>query len=527
LRLQRIHTPPPKSALTSDDIAGIRAIYSNGAPRSPDAYDAAASHSTAATAVAINASTMTALVTSLDETTVSQADCYTFTAPSGSGGTLTVNAQSAALSLLTPTLTVYAADGSTVLGSASGSRQKNGTTLSVTVSGVAAGQQFYVRVGGADGTAWSTGQYALALNFASGATPTAAPASTQMANSANIQGGGGQAQTTGSSGGLLGGVVNSLGQTVSSLVKWLSDTTGLTIEAAAGILNGTADPLTVTDGAHEFLHTISGNHGMGCSCPVCRGAAAQAQAADSAATAANVIAPPAQPLTVGQGVSPLPVSAAISQAPVTFMALPIPLTAALESPAVFPDGSDTDGRGVVEATGQASGEAPRPATVPPLAPFLDTGAPAEARWELPPAARSPGGGGAAVLEDLPAAFAADAPADGAALGPAFAAASLAVPLVGYPADREEEGADRRGARRYLASRLARLQCREGPAGPDLAVSHLDISETGARLVLSAGLATGREVEVELTAPGLAEPLTRLARVVWSAPTAGGSWGVGL
>src|SRR5262249_59302138 len=97
----------------------------------------------------------------------------------------------------TPTVTVYAADGSTVLGSATGAGQLNGATLSVSVSGVTPGQQFYVKVAGADGSAFSTGAYALTLNFGTGPAPAVPLPNTQLLNDPNIHGGGGQAEQPG------------------------------------------------------------------------------------------------------------------------------------------------------------------------------------------------------------------------------------------------------------------------------------------------------------------------------------------
>ena len=52
-----------------------------------------------------------------------------------------------------------------VLGSAIATGDTDGATLSVRVTGVSAAQLFYVKVGGADTTAFSTGKYALTLNF--------------------------------------------------------------------------------------------------------------------------------------------------------------------------------------------------------------------------------------------------------------------------------------------------------------------------------------------------------------------------
>jgi hypothetical protein len=183
-----------KSALTSDDIAGIRSIYGNGRPS--DAYDAAASNGTAATASdvtsTINTSSLSAVIPKLDISTISDVDYYTFAAPANTTGSLTVTVQSKGLSLLAPKMTVFAGDGTTVLGTANGLNQY-GTTLTVTLSGVSANQRFYVKVQGADTTAFGTGRYGLILNFSGGASPTAASANTQTANGNPLSGGGGMA----------------------------------------------------------------------------------------------------------------------------------------------------------------------------------------------------------------------------------------------------------------------------------------------------------------------------------------------
>jgi hypothetical protein len=90
-------------------------------------------------------------------------------------------------------------------------------------------------------------------------------------------------------------------------------------------------------------------------------------------------------------------------------------------------------------------------------------------------------------------------------------------------------ANRRSSRRLAASSAARIECRKGSLGlgPNLAVSFLDISETGIRLVLKSALAKGQEVEVLLQGGGVPRPIKRLARVVWSLEVESGGWCVGL
>ncbi len=180
-----------KRALITDDIAGIQAIY--GA-RKADAYDAGSGDNSFATAAditsQISSTSLTALANNLDITTTSDVDYYMFTAPTATNGTLSVQVQSSGLSLLSPTLTVYAADQTTVLASVNGAGQY-GTTLSATINGITAGQRFYVKVAGADCSAFGTGAYALGLSFGPNAAPRATSPNTQSLNGATPQSQGG------------------------------------------------------------------------------------------------------------------------------------------------------------------------------------------------------------------------------------------------------------------------------------------------------------------------------------------------
>lgn len=191
--------PGTKTALALDDTKGIRNVYSANLSRSPDAYDAVLSNGSFAAASVIgtppiNDVNLTALLTGLDITTTADLDYYTFTAPAGSSGTMTVTVQSSGLSLLAPLVRVYDAN-QVLIGSASGLNQY-GTTLTVPLSGVSAGQQFYVMVDGADNTAFGTGKYALTLNFGTGASPTVPLPSTLTANGTPLSGGGAEAIKT-------------------------------------------------------------------------------------------------------------------------------------------------------------------------------------------------------------------------------------------------------------------------------------------------------------------------------------------
>lgn len=188
-----------KSSLRPDDIAGIRAIYSAGLGRAPDLYDAVLSNGSFLTATdltaTVNPLTLTALVENLDLTTTSDKDYFSVLAPLGTNGTVTVNVQSAGLSMLMPTVTVYNAWQQQV-GFASGAGQY-GSTLSVTVNGVSPLEPLYVKVAPAETTAFGTGKYALSLNFGTGDSPTVPLPDTQVANGSPLRGGGGIATRDG------------------------------------------------------------------------------------------------------------------------------------------------------------------------------------------------------------------------------------------------------------------------------------------------------------------------------------------
>jgi predicted Zn-dependent protease len=209
-----------RRSLTTDDINGIQAIY--GA-RQPDAYaagnggnlvgnvvggalsllgvgssqnssDVNNSFQTATSLTSlINLTSLVAQANNLNIISTSDVHYFSFVAPAGTASTVTINVQSAGLSLLRPAVTVYAADQATVLGSAAGTgNDYNGDNLVVTVNGVTAGQLFYVKVSGADKTAFGTGAYALTANFGTGPSPAAVPPNTQLLNGAVLQGGGAQ-----------------------------------------------------------------------------------------------------------------------------------------------------------------------------------------------------------------------------------------------------------------------------------------------------------------------------------------------
>jgi hypothetical protein len=227
-----------KTALAVDDIAGIQSVY--GGARQPDAYDACGSNGSFATAstASINATSKTALITGLDISTTSDADFYKFVVPSGSASSAQVQVQSAGLSLLAPSVYVYNANDQ-LIGYASGAGHY-GTTIAAKAN-ITAGSTYYVKVVGADTSAFGTGDYSLAINTGTGTTPkasspktttAAAPAGSEQTSGGSTETGGGQ------HGGLLGGLLGLAGGVLNNLVDFLNN--GALAEAFGTI--GTGDP---------------------------------------------------------------------------------------------------------------------------------------------------------------------------------------------------------------------------------------------------------------------------------------------
>ncbi len=247
-----------KRVLTSDDIAGIQAIY--GA-RKPDVYNSNGNaNDSFQTAVdissQIDSNALTAVVNNLDLTTTSSAEYFTVVAPANTSGTLTVNVQSAGISLLRPAVTVYAADQAAVLGSAVGTGY-TGSTLSVPITGVNPGDQFYIEVTGADATPFATGNFALSLSLGTAAPPVALSPNTQLLNGSTLQGG---------------------GATNAAIRLSVMTSSTPTVQHPKAEM----DYLAISE---QFIPLGCRTHGAGCGCPACAGAA---KVMTSAATLASV-----------------------------------------------------------------------------------------------------------------------------------------------------------------------------------------------------------------------------------------------
>ncbi len=181
-----------KGSLSTDDIAGIQSIY--GGVRTVDQYEGTSGDDSYNTAYNINSlintSNLTALVSDADITTTNDRDYYVLNVPSGTNGTMTVKMQSQGLSLLEPQLTVYNASQGSV-GSVNGTNY--GDTVSVTVTGVTAGQHYFIQAFTPVPTAVGTGKYAMSMTFGANPTPTVPLPNTTEPNGSPLSSGGGQA----------------------------------------------------------------------------------------------------------------------------------------------------------------------------------------------------------------------------------------------------------------------------------------------------------------------------------------------
>ncbi len=93
----------------------------------------------------------------------------------------------------------------------------------------------------------------------------------------------------------------------------------------------------------------------------------------------------------------------------------------------------------------------------------------------------------------------------------------------------ENRPNRRCSPRRPAKRSSRVMCVTGKfgLGPNVAVTMLDVSETGIRLVLKTALPLGHEVEISLDSVGGRQPTKIPGEVVWCVPMADGNHCLGV
>jgi hypothetical protein len=95
-------------------------------------------------------------------------------------------------------------------------------------------------------------------------------------------------------------------------------------------------------------------------------------------------------------------------------------------------------------------------------------------------------------------------------------------------EQTPNGSERRRSRRQLPKPTTEVACRPETRiiGPDVAMSVLDISADGIRLMVKTPLEIGQRIEVDLEGIGYCRPLKLNAEVIWSLATADGHWCIG-
>ncbi len=178
-----------KQSLTSDDIAGIQSVW--GAPQS-DQFNSNGltngSYRTAANITADIGSNGQVAIPSLRITSASQVEWFSVTAPSSTTGTMVVTEQASNLSMLSPSLWVYTPGTGLPVPIGTISSAAYGATVSYSVSGVQAGQNYLIRAFG-DSAGDSTGGFGLEVNFGSASQAPIPPPNTLVLQQPD-QGGG-------------------------------------------------------------------------------------------------------------------------------------------------------------------------------------------------------------------------------------------------------------------------------------------------------------------------------------------------
>jgi Matrixin len=176
-----------KHVLTTDDISGIQSVY--GA-RQFDQFNQNGHHNSSfLTATNLNSyitSSGQISVPGLDITTSNQSEWFTANVPPTTTGTMEVTVQSSNLSSLAPKLAVYNSS-LTLLGQVSAPNTL-GATISVTVTGLQSGQQYYFKVLQAGGPG-PIGGYGLLVNFGNQSQPPIQPPNTVVAQQPDKGGG--------------------------------------------------------------------------------------------------------------------------------------------------------------------------------------------------------------------------------------------------------------------------------------------------------------------------------------------------
>jgi hypothetical protein len=143
-----------RTGLTPGDIANLRALY--GA-RLADQYEGTAGNGTIASATKMKDPAVQA-----DITTNGDVDVYEYKMPGYAGSSVTVRVQTAGVSLLTPKLTVYDANGNLVASAITTDPLAGG--VSVQLSNVSSNSKFYFKVEGGQSGVFGIGAYRLKVD---------------------------------------------------------------------------------------------------------------------------------------------------------------------------------------------------------------------------------------------------------------------------------------------------------------------------------------------------------------------------
>ncbi|MDR3634648.1 MAG: matrixin family metalloprotease [Isosphaeraceae bacterium] len=165
-----------RSGLMPGDIAGIQAIY--GA-RTADVYQSQGQGTGLSSAVDVTSAVGGSLHATLNNVslwTVGDAEYFSVVVPSNGGGTLSVTASAAGISMLSPAVTVYNASGQAVASQSNPSAWSDAVTAQV--GGLVPGQRYFIKVSGATNDAFAAGAYQLQVSFPNGTPVSSPPTST-------------------------------------------------------------------------------------------------------------------------------------------------------------------------------------------------------------------------------------------------------------------------------------------------------------------------------------------------------------
>ncbi len=95
-------------------------------------------------------------------------------------------------------------------------------------------------------------------------------------------------------------------------------------------------------------------------------------------------------------------------------------------------------------------------------------------------------------------------------------------------DTTASQANRRKSQRRRPRASVKIECRKGSCGlgPNVGAATLDVSDTGARLIVTADMEKNAEVELLIIGYGMNKPIKRLAIIRWQVQMADGRFCVG-